>query len=87
MPTCYGDELWRGDIGEYPGDVIVLACEQCDRRGVYRKDRLVAEHGPNMKLPDLRHRLAADCPRVKSPIGNLGCGAVYPEFGSAVEAR
>ena len=67
-------------LADYPGDMIVLACVKCERRGVYRKDRLVAEHGPNMKLPDLRHVLASDCPRVRNPIGNVGCGAVCPEL-------
>jgi hypothetical protein len=84
--------LWRHSIempsgavtlADYPGDVIVLACEKCERRGRYSKARLVAEHGPNIKLPDLRHRLAAGCPRVKNPTGNVGCGAIYPDLAPA----
>src|SRR5688572_9801076 len=67
-------------LADYPGEVIVLACEKCERHGRYSKTRLVAEHGPNMKLPDLRHVLASDCPRVRNPIGNVGCGAIYPEL-------
>ena len=37
---------------------------------------------PNMKLPNLRHVLAADCPLVRKPVGNVGCGAVYPELAA-----
>ena len=66
--------------GDYPCEVVVLACSKCERRGRYNKARLVAEYGPDMKLTDLRLRLAADCPRVKNPIGNVGCGAVYPDL-------
>jgi len=65
---------------QYPGEFVVLACERCERRGRYVKARLVAEYGPDIGLPTLRHRLARDCPRVKSPTDNVGCGAVYPEL-------
>ena len=71
-------------LAEYPGDVIVLACERCDRRGQFRKERLIAEYGPDIGLPDLRIRLAADCPLAIKPVGNVGCGAIYPELVKAI---
>jgi hypothetical protein len=33
-------------LGEYPTDLLRLACTRCDRRGQYRKDHLIAEHAP-----------------------------------------
>lgn len=67
-------------LSDYPGDAVVLACSKCDRRGRYHKARLVAEHGPDIGLPDLRARLAADCPLIDMQVGNETCGAVYPEL-------
>jgi hypothetical protein len=30
-----------------------IACNRCDRRGRLRIDRLLAEHGADMPMPDL----------------------------------
>lgn len=64
-------------LADYPGDSVELACDKCGRRGRYHKVRLVAEHGPQTGLPDLRMRLAGDCPRALRPIGNDLCGVRY----------
>jgi hypothetical protein len=29
-------------------------------------EQLVAEHGPDMRLPDLRERIASGCPRLNA---------------------
>lgn len=65
-------------LKDFPGDVVELACERCGRRGRYGKARLVAEHGPDVGLPDLRARLAAGCRLVGRHFGNETCGAVFP---------
>jgi len=44
--------------------LLDVACNRCDRRGRLRVDQLVAEHGANLPMPELRHILAADCPRM-----------------------
>lgn len=64
-------------LADYPADLVRLACARCDRRGQYRKARLIADHGAEIALPDLRHRLAA-CPRH----GALGdaCGVHFPDL-------
>jgi hypothetical protein len=49
-------------LADYPTAMVRLACDRCDRRGQYRKDRLIAEHGADVVLPDLRHKFAAGCP-------------------------
>jgi hypothetical protein len=42
--------------------MLALVCRKCDRAGRYKVARLIAEHGADMKLPELRHMLAK-CPR------------------------
>jgi hypothetical protein len=37
-------------------------CSRCDRKGQYRKETLLALHGPDVTMPDLRH-LIAECDR------------------------
>ena len=41
-------------LATYPADHVELACSKCDRRGRYRKTSLVAIHGPEIGLTDLR---------------------------------
>jgi hypothetical protein len=64
-------------LADYPGELVVLACAKCGRRGEYAKARLVAVHGGAIGLPDLRALLAADCPLMQNKLGNETCGAVY----------
>jgi hypothetical protein len=66
----------RFTLAEYPGDVIRLECAKCGRSGRLRKDRLIAEYGPDIVLPDLRMRLA-NCERAGSM--HDPCGAIYPD--------
>ena len=65
-------------LTDYPGEWVELACSKCARRGRYHKARLVAEHGAEIGLPDLRTLLAADCALIRNRVGNEACGAVYP---------
>lgn len=64
-------------LADYPAEAIELACSKCDRRGRYAKARLIAQHGAEIGLPDLRMRLAADYPRARRPIGSDLCGVRY----------
>lgn len=43
---------------EYPGELVRLSCEKCGRAGQYRKQKLIAQFGPNIALPDLREEIA-----------------------------
>jgi hypothetical protein len=45
-------------LRDHPGDVVRLSCEKCGRRGQYRKGKLIAVHGPDIPLPDLRVEVA-----------------------------
>jgi hypothetical protein len=47
-------------LADYPTDTVQLACERCDRRGRYRKERLISEHGADMRrVAWLAHEVAA----------------------------
>ena len=63
-------------IAEFPHEWVEVACDKpdCLRSGRLRKDRLVAEHGRHVALPDLLRRIAV-CERA----GNMShpCGAHY----------
>ena len=44
-----------------------IACRRCDRRGRMRVDRLIAEHGADIGLPELAVKLAAMCSSWATP--------------------
>ena len=44
---------------------LTIVCEPCARRGRYNVERLIAKHGLDMKMPDLRAMLA-NCDRARS---------------------
>ena len=74
----------RGSItlGDLVGKVVMLeiGCSRCDRRGLLRLDRLLAEHGAGMGLPVLGQILAGDCPRAGSASINERCGVNFPQL-------
>jgi hypothetical protein len=41
--------------------MIRLQCDKCGCRGQYQSDRLLEKYGPDIAMPDLRHKLA-QCP-------------------------
>ena len=43
---------------DYPGDIVRLSCEKCERSGQYRKQKLIERYGADMRLPDLREEIA-----------------------------
>jgi hypothetical protein len=64
-------------LGAYPHRMVRLACTKCERRGQYKRDRLIAEHGADILLPDLRHVLAR-CER-RGKLGDA-CGVYYSDL-------
>ena len=38
--------------------MLRLECSKCGRAGQYRVDKLIERFGPDIALPDLRHKLA-----------------------------
>jgi hypothetical protein len=49
-------------LGQYPKSIVRLVCSRCNRKGQYRKETLLALHGPDVTMADLRH-LIAKCER------------------------
>jgi hypothetical protein len=62
-------------LNKYPGDMVVIACDRCGRRGRLSKARLIADHGRDAALPDILRKIA-DCAKA-SGLGNDLCGAKY----------
>ena len=58
-------------LADYPFRMVRLACTKCERRGQYKRKRLIVEHGADILLPDLRHVLAR-CER-RTKLGDT-CG-------------
>jgi hypothetical protein len=58
--------------------MLDVACNRCDRRGRPRMDRLLAEHGPAMPMPELRLVIAANCPRMIAGQMHDVCGGHFP---------
>jgi hypothetical protein len=64
-------------ISAFPFDPVRLVCDQCGRRGQYRKQTLIGRYGPDIVGPDLLVEVA-QCPRRKS-LGDR-CGIVYEDL-------
>lgn len=67
-----GGAVTLSDVRE-PG--LVIVCEPCERRGRYKVERLMAEHG-DAKLTDLL-TILADCPKARSMSVHDRCKAAY----------
>ena len=61
-------------LADYPHETVEIECAKCGRHGRLRTARLLAEHGPDIKLPDLLREIA-QCPKW----GNMNdsCEACY----------
>jgi hypothetical protein len=65
-------------ISAFPFDPVRLVCDECGRRGQYRKETLVERHGPDIVEPDPLV-VVANCPRQKN-LGEERCGIVYADL-------
>ena len=66
-------EPWRSmrqvvTLGNLVGRVerLEICCTRCPRRGRVMLDKLIAEHGAGMDLPQLGTVLATDCPKAQA---------------------
>ena len=46
-------------LADYPRATVHIKCDKCGREALLSKARLIAEHGPNFSLLELRHILPA----------------------------
>jgi hypothetical protein len=69
-------------VWDYPKETVVIACDECGRRGRYSKARFVELVGGNTHLANALEQIAADCPRqvasLKMTIGR--CKAYFADF-------
>ena len=59
-------------------EYLDIACTRCDRHGRLRLDRLLAQHGADMSMPELGRLIAADCPRMVADKMHDVCGWRFP---------
>jgi hypothetical protein len=50
-------------LSEMPQAVLGITCALCQRRAQFDVEDLKAQHGGDVKMPELLSRLVADCPR------------------------
>jgi hypothetical protein len=67
FPLCsyYPPPMARGfiNLSDMPQAVLGVTCDLCQRREQFDVEALKAQHGGDMKMPELLSRLVADCPR------------------------
>jgi hypothetical protein len=67
-------EYTQIQLKDYPFATVRFACIRCDRQGMHQKNALIANHGPEMTMLELRPMIAG-CERAGKP-----CGVYYPDF-------
>ena len=70
-------------LADLEGSLALLdvRCTRCGRQGRLRLARLIALYGKDACLPDVRHRLSADCPRHDGSIHER-CDVYFPKLVS-----
>jgi hypothetical protein len=72
-------ELTLGDLLNRL-DKLDVRCRRCPRRGWVKLDKLIAEHGADIGLPDLAVRLATGCPRANATSSADRCSVHFPQL-------
>lgn len=62
---------------------VEVSCNRCDRRGSLRTARLITEYALDLPVPELRHIIAADCPKMIEGKPHDVCGIHFPGLGGA----
>jgi hypothetical protein len=65
-------------LSDFRVPTLSIECEPCGRRGRYNVARLMEKYG-DVKLPDLLHTLAADCPKANTASFRKRCRVRYGE--------
>jgi hypothetical protein len=61
-------------------DVLVVACDRCERGERYPVATLIAQHGIKFEMPRLLQLLSHDCPKWHSVNRSDLCGICCPEL-------
>ena len=70
-------EIPADRLQDYPFATVRVACNRCERQQRHGKNRLLAVHGPDASMLDLRC-LIAKCRQRLRP--GVPCGAYYPDL-------
>ena len=69
-------------LAEDPRETILIACSKCEWKAAYRRDELLAAHGPACPMPSLLNHLGAPgCPRLGSYWDRCGVHYIEPIAG------
>ena len=60
--------------------MLEVRCGKCPRRGRLHVDQLIAKHGHDMGLPELRTILAGDCEHNNAAAYHDRCKVFYPQL-------
>ena len=60
--------------------MLDIACSHCDRRGRLNVQKLIAEYGADIGLPELKGKLSKGCPRLQNLSIHERCGAHFPRL-------
>jgi hypothetical protein len=74
-------------LGQISLSLLEVACNRCDRRGRLNIDRLMAEHGEQPPVPELRQVIAADCPRRIQERFPIRAGCISPGWPDSWSIR
>ena len=68
-------------LSDMSQSVLGIECGLCQRREQFCVEALKAQHGGDVKTPELLSRLVADCPRQRQRASSIydRCRAVYDE--------
>jgi hypothetical protein len=68
-------------LSDMPHSVLGIECALCQRRERFAVEALKAQHGGDVKMPELLSRLVADCPRQRQRAFSIydRCRAIYDE--------
>jgi hypothetical protein len=76
-------------LGDLVGRIerLEIRCTRCDRAGRLAVAKLIANHGADMRMPDLAVLLAADCPQADAADLSARCFVIFPGLLDLPPAR
>lgn len=69
-------------LGDLVGRIerLEVRCTRCDRAGRVTLNKLLAEHGADMAMPQLAVLLAGDCPKANATNVAERCFVIFPQL-------
>ena len=69
-------------LGELTGQIerLEIRCTRCDRAGLVKLAKLIAEHGAAIGMPDLAVIMASERPKVRTTDVAERCSVMFPQL-------